>query len=46
MTLDFILVIVYGFMLIANLIILGLSLKLYTELMKDQNMNKRFNKNP
>ena len=30
-----------GLILLANIAVLGLSLKLYTEILKDQNMNRR-----
>jgi len=37
-------IIAESFLLVANLIILGLNLKLYTEVLKDNNMNKRAGK--
>ena len=33
--------VICGVILLANLAVLGLSLKLYTEILKDQNMNRR-----
>lgn len=38
---DVILLATGAIVLIANLIILGISIKLYTELMKDKNMERR-----
>jgi hypothetical protein len=33
--------VICGLILLANLAVFGLSLKLYTEILKDQNMNRR-----